>query len=160
VAVRGADGRLSVHRAGRDAFAVKEWLAADGDARLPNDKALGQGFRCDDSSCLAKLADGGLVSQVLTPDAFEEDCQRAAVVVSARDAPPDCEAVAIGRAAWRAHGAAALRHDGDNWTVTFARPAGQDRPWAHVSGPAEHPPRTTAQPRDATPRPQDLEAGD
>jgi competence protein ComEC len=160
VAVRGSDGRLTVHRAGRDTFAVKEWLAADGDARLPNDKALGQGFRCDDSACMAKLADGGLVSQVLTPDAFEEDCQRAAVVVSARDAPPDCEAVTVGRAAWRAHGAAALRHDGDSWTVTFARPAGQDRPWAHVSGPAEPPSRRPARPRDATPRPQDLEAGD
>ena len=42
LAVRGADGRLTVHRTARDAFAVKEWLAADGDARLPDDKTLGQ----------------------------------------------------------------------------------------------------------------------
>ena len=54
LAVRGADGRLSIHRTGRDAFAVKEWLAADGDARLPDDKTLGQGFRCDASGCIAQ----------------------------------------------------------------------------------------------------------
>jgi competence protein ComEC len=77
LAVRGADGRLTVHRTARDAFATKEWLAADGDARLPDDKTLGQGFRCDTSGCIARLADGNLVSQVLTPDAFEEDCRLA-----------------------------------------------------------------------------------
>ena len=42
--MRGADGRLSIHRSGSDAFAVKEWLAADGDARLPDDKSLGAGL--------------------------------------------------------------------------------------------------------------------
>src|SRR4029079_12750856 len=73
LAVRGADGRLSVHRTGRDAFAVKEWLAADGDARLPDDKSLGQGFRCDPSGCIASHAGGTLVAQVTKPDAFEED---------------------------------------------------------------------------------------
>ena len=40
VAVRGADGRLSINRSGRDAFAVREWLAADGDERKPDDATL------------------------------------------------------------------------------------------------------------------------
>ncbi len=109
VAVRGADGRLTVHRTARDAFAVREWLAADGDARLPADQALGQGFRCDPSGCIARLADGRLVSQVIAPDAFEEDCKRAAVVVTSREAPPDCSALAIDRKTIRANGAMALR---------------------------------------------------
>ena len=34
-AFRGKDGRLAVLRAGRDIFAIKEWLAADADARTP-----------------------------------------------------------------------------------------------------------------------------
>ena len=55
VAVRGADGRLSIHRGSRDAFAAREWLAADGDARLPDDATLGEGFRCDASGCIARL---------------------------------------------------------------------------------------------------------
>ena len=62
LAVRGADGRLRHPSHRRDAFAVKEWLAADGDARLPDDKTLGQGFRCDASGCIARLADGTLVA--------------------------------------------------------------------------------------------------
>ena len=37
VAVRGADGKLAILRQGSDAFTVREWLAADGDARLPAD---------------------------------------------------------------------------------------------------------------------------
>ena len=82
LAVRGADGRLSVHRTGRNAFAVKEWLATDGDARLSNDKTFGEGFRCDPSGSIVGLAGGKPVSQVITPDAFEEDCTLAAVVVT------------------------------------------------------------------------------
>ena len=35
VAVRGADGRLAMVKAGSDTFAVREWLAADADARAP-----------------------------------------------------------------------------------------------------------------------------
>lgn len=42
-AFRGKDGRLAVLRAGRDTFAIKEWLAADADARTPKDGSLGNG---------------------------------------------------------------------------------------------------------------------
>jgi competence protein ComEC len=162
LAVRGADGRLSVHRTGRDAFAVKEWLAADGDARLPDDKTLGQGFRCDPSGCIANLAGGKLVSQVMIPDAFEEDCQRASVVVTSRELPTECKALVIDRKVSRGTGAIALRRSGEGFEITAARPAGLDRPWARGSivpletaAPASRP-----QPRDATPRAEDLEAGD
>ena len=41
-AFRGKDGRLAVLRAGRDTFAIKEWLAADADARTPKDAESGQ----------------------------------------------------------------------------------------------------------------------
>jgi competence protein ComEC len=162
LAVRGVDGRLSVHRTGRDAFAVKEWLAADGDARLPDDKGLGQGFRCDPSGCIAKLGDGKLVSQVITPDAFEEDCRLAAVVVTSRELPGECKALVIDRKVSRGNGAMALRWNGEGFEIKAARPAGLDRPWAH--GPVvpleSATPPTRPQPRDATPRTEDLEAGD
>jgi competence protein ComEC len=162
LAVRGADGRLSVHRTGRDAFAVKEWLAADGDARLPDDKGLGQGFRCDPSGCIASLAGGKLVSQVITPDAFEEDCRLAAVVVTSRELPAECKALVVDRKVSRGHGAMALRWTGEGFEVKAARPPGLDRPWAR--GPVV-PDETavapaSAAPRDATPRTEDLEAGD
>ena len=35
-AVRGADGRLAIIRSGSDTFAVRQWLAADADARAPH----------------------------------------------------------------------------------------------------------------------------
>jgi competence protein ComEC len=162
LAVRGADGRLSIHRTGRDAFAVKEWLAADGDARLPDDKALGQGFRCDASGCIARLADGRLVSMVVAPDAFEEDCRRSSVVVTSREMPAACKALTVDRKVSRGSGAIALRRNGDGFEMTAARPAGQDRPWARATAVPEETalPTTRPQPRDATPRVEDLEAGD
>ena len=162
VAARGADGRLSIKRTGRDAFTAKEWLAADGDARPPDDKGLDQGFRCDASGCMARLADGKLVSVATAADAFEEDCRKAAIVVTTRNAPPACEAMMVDRNVSRARGAMALRRNGEGWDVKAARPAGQDRPWARAVALQEETatPVTPPQPRDATPRTEDLEAGD
>jgi len=163
LAVRGTDGRLAIHRSGRDTFVVREWLAADGDARLPTDKALGQGLACDETGCIGRLIGGKIVAHVLAPDAFEEDCRRAAVMVTAREAPPDCAAVVIDRKVSRSSGAIALRWIGDRFELTAARPAGQDRPWARAA-PAPATEAITQAPRpvarDATPRLEDLEAGD
>jgi hypothetical protein len=59
--------------------------------------------RCDHAARLRRdirvrqLADGWVVSYALAPDAFEEDCRRAAVTVAIRDEPPDCTATVIGR---------------------------------------------------------------
>ncbi len=163
IAVRGADGRLSIKRTGRDAFAAKEWLAADGDARTPDDKTLDRGFRCDALGCIAKLADGRLVSVATSADAFEEDCRNAALVVTARNAPPACAAMIVDRNTVHARGAMALKRNGEGWEITAARPAGEDRPWVRAIGTAQEtatPAARQAQPRDATPRTEDLEAGD
>jgi hypothetical protein len=79
-------------------------------AETVHDKSLGQGIVCDASGCIGKLADGAPVSYVLTPEAFEEDCARAALVVASRGEPPaDCRATVIGRALWRHCGALTLR---------------------------------------------------
>jgi competence protein ComEC len=156
-AVRGPDGRLSFLAAGRDTFAVKEWLAADGDGRDPKDKTLRDGVTCDAIGCIGHLKDGRLASLVLRIEAFREDCRQAAVVVSARQAQRPCAATLVDRKVWRDHGAVALRWDGNRFEETFARPPGTDRPWARAV-----PERSTkpASSRDVTPKPEDLEAGD
>jgi len=161
-AIRNASGRLSVLHSGRDTFALKEWLAADGDARVVTDKTLKDGVRCDGVGCVGALRDGRLVAAPLAAEAFAEDCVRAALVVSARQAPGACKALLIDRERWRRHGAVTLRWTGDAFEVTAARPAGYERPWARGAPPTGAPATGNAPraPQDATPRTDDLEAGD
>jgi competence protein ComEC len=116
--------------------------------------------RCDDG-CIGRLKDGRLVSMALAPEAFAEDCARAAVVVSVREAPGDCAAILIDRTVWRATGAIALRWLGDRFEQTLARPPGIDRPWARAPAlAATSPSPMRPASSDATPRQEDLEAGD
>jgi len=163
-AVRGESGRFSVVKSGSDLFALREWLAADADARMPKDSTLGEGIRCDAAGCVGRLRDGSLVAIAKTIEAFEEDCRRAVLVVSARDAPPGCTALVVDRQVWRRSGAMALRRLGERFDITTTRPLSYDRPWRRAVAPeseAPVPPRAMPlQPRDATPREDDLEAGD
>src|SRR6266851_857863 len=48
VGVRGKDGRLHLMRTAKDAFLLKEWLAADADGRQPADASLAEGVSCDE----------------------------------------------------------------------------------------------------------------
>jgi competence protein ComEC len=155
-AIRGVDGRLDLLAGGRDTFALKDWLAADGDNRDPTDKSLRAGIVCDAIGCIGHLKNGRPVSYVKAVDAFAEDCTRAAVVVSARQAQAPCAATLIDRKVWRAHGAVALRWTGKDFAESFARPPDYDRPWA----PAPREVTVPATPPDATPKPADLEPGD
>jgi competence protein ComEC len=162
-AVRGSDGVLAVHHTGGDTFAIKEWLAADADARDYHDHGLGKGITCDPSGCIGRLGNGGLVAYDTVADAFEEDCRRAAVILTTRDAPPDCAAQVIGRTVWRDRGALALRSTGSGFAIDSARPPNFDRPWAPArQGATETNAVTTAPPhatpREATPKPEDIEA--
>jgi competence protein ComEC len=162
-AVRGADGRLSIVRGGSDTFAARQWLTADGDARSHTDGSLAAGIRCDRAGCIGRLADGSLVALARSIEAFEEDCRRAAVVASPRDAPEHCAALVIDRGVLRRTGAVALRRTADGFAMTAVRPPGYDRPWAQARpsafSPTATPPARTPTP-DATPRPEDLEPGD
>jgi competence protein ComEC len=155
-AVRGADGRLSVLRSGRDTFAIKEWLAADADSRAVGDKTLADGTACDDIGCVARLHDGRLVAMSLALDAFAEDCGRAAIVVSAHSAPSrECQALLLDRDVLRGGGAVSLRIQGAQTEISQARPPGYRRPWA------EPVKQVTPQAApDATPALNQLEPGD
>jgi competence protein ComEC len=161
-AIRGSDGRLSVLHSGRDSFAVKEWLAADADARTPKDPSLAQGVTCDAVGCIGKLSGNRLASMVLSPEAFAEDCIRAAIVVSAREAPSVCAAMSVGREDWKKYGAVTLRWTGDHFEKTVTRPAGYERPWTRISASAAQNLQAPAHlpPGDTTPHPDDLDVGD
>jgi competence protein ComEC len=164
LAVRTASGRLAVVKSGNDTFAFREWLAADADPRAPKDKALSDGIACDEAGCIGQLADGALVAFTRTIDGFEEDCRRAVLVASARDAPPGCAPLVIDRQVRQRTGALALWRVGKNWEVVAARPDGYDRPWSPARPQANDSAAISGTPRsptrDATPSPDDLEPGD
>jgi competence protein ComEC len=170
LAVRGADGKLAIVKKGGDAFAVKEWLAADADARTTADPSLAAGVVCDAVGCNARLADRSLVALTIGPEAFAEDCQRAGLVVSSRTAPPDCPTMTIDRNMRMRSGALALRRVGSSWEITPARPDGFDRPWARMrpvsagssstAEPNAVAPKPKPSPRNAVPKSSDLEVDD
>ena len=127
------------------------------------DASLHDGVQCDAVGCIGRLADGRLVSLALSVEAFAEDCARAAVVVSPREAPGDCAAIAdrpqgLARQ-WR--GGAALDRRSVSRSAPRGRPAtsgrGRGRP-VNVSETVSAPRRLAAP--DATPRLDDLKAGD
>jgi competence protein ComEC len=165
VAVRGADGRLSAVKFGSDTLSVREWLAADGDARLPNDRAVTSGFACDPDGCVARLPDGTVVAVSRTAAALADDCTRAALIVTLRAAPADCAARVLDRLTLRSNGAMALTYRNGHFEAVSARPEGFERPWTRRREAA----RNTAPPgvvtagapttsRDATPLQPDMDA--
>jgi competence protein ComEC len=167
VAVRGKDGRLRLMRSGHDAFQARAWLAADADPRPPDDASLSEGVSCDASGCVVPAVDGRLVALALAPDAFADDCTRAAIIVTARQTPAGCAATVFDQEGLRGQGALALHRSGDGYAVTATRPRGTDRPWARGvaedSGQAETASRRSPQPLraiDATPAEADLQADD
>jgi competence protein ComEC len=124
VAVRAADGKLRRLQDGKDAFLLKEWLAADADGRALGDPSLSNGVSCDEAGCVAALADGRLVSLARLPEAVVEDCEKAAVLITRQPVP--------------AVGAAADGAVPEQDTVVEPKPT-------------RIPPRPVPPPRDATP---------
>jgi hypothetical protein len=117
------------------------------------------------------------MAYVLAPEAYEEDCRRAALVVATRGDPPaDCRAKVIPRGLWRQRGALALRRqqgaDGVDFVIDAARPNSFDRPWSPAVPPPPRENPSTAVSADsaragtgqrmpvpdATPRQEDIEA--
>src|SRR5262249_26274160 len=117
VAVRGKDGRLHLMRIAKDTFGVKEWLAADADAREAADGSLADGVSCDDAGCVTEAAGGGFIAQALRGDALADDCERAVLVVTVRQPPVDCSASVIDLARLTRQGALALWRKRDEFVV-------------------------------------------
>ncbi|WP_291842298.1 ComEC/Rec2 family competence protein [Bradyrhizobium sp.] len=168
VAVRGGDGRLHLMHAARgtrNAFLLREWLAADADVRTATDASLTAGVSCDDDGCVTRAADGALIAQALKPEALADDCERAALIVTLRPAPASCAASVLDAERLRRQGALALRRSKDGFVVEAVRPAGINRPWSpSTAGDGEattlipSPRAATPAAIDATPSEADLQA--
>jgi len=168
VGVRGGDGRLHLMHAvkgARDAFLLKEWLAADADPRTAADASLAADVSCDDHGCVMQSAGGIFVAQAFRPEALADDCERAALIVTMRQAPTACAASVIDAERLRRQGAMALRRSPQGFVVDAVKSGGIDRPWspaaadegdrdATVLSPRIVPPRAV----DATPADSDLQA--
>jgi competence protein ComEC len=165
VGVRGRDGRLHLMRTAKDTFLVKEWLAADADARLPGDASLGESVSCDEAGCVTQLPDGAFAALVLRPEALTDDCAQAVVIVTSKQAPSTCGALVIDQDRLQKQAAVSLRRTRGGFVIDAVRPNGMDRPWSPAVGEPTEPenstPRlTTARPVDATPPETDLQAED
>ena len=162
VAVRGDDGRLHLMQSGKDAFLIKEWLAADADSRNAADPSLTNGISCDDDGCILPLSDGAFVSLALRPEALVDDCDRAVLIVTSSQAPAGCAATVIELERLRRRGAMALRRSGNGFAIESVWPKGFDRPWSPAardeskadSRVAHAPPRRAI---DATPSETDIQ---
>ena len=154
VGVRGKDGRLHLMRTAKDGFLLKEWLAADADGRQPTDASLAEGVSCDEAGCVTQMADGAFVALALRPDALPDDCDRATLVVTARQASPSCPSPVIDQDRLRSQGPIALRRTPFGFAVEAVRPRGVDRPWSPtVAGDTEA--EAILAPRPAVPLPAD-----
>jgi competence protein ComEC len=163
VGVRGRDGRLHLMRTAKDAFLLKEWLAADADPRAPTDASLAEGVSCDEAGCVTPMAGGGLVALALRAEALSDDCAQAALVVTARPAPAACAASVIDQDRLRRQGALALRRSRGGFVVEAVKPRGVDRPWSPAMAGGEGDTETTLAPRggrgvDATPAEADQQS--
>jgi len=127
IAVRGPDRLLHFVRKPLNKFAARDWLRRDGDGRDITDAVGMPGLSCDGLGCIVKGK--MLIGASLKPEALDEDCVRAKVVVSAATAA-GCKgpAVVIDRKA---------AEDGEGWRVTLSptptaisvREMRGERPW-------------------------------
>ena len=156
VAVRGRDGQMHLMKTAKDAFLVREWLAADADGRDATDTSLGDGVSCDGEGCVTPMTDGRFVALSLKPDGLADDCARAALIVTAIPAPPGCQATVIELRRLRAQGATAIRWTSRGFVTDAVKPRGVGRPWSPAAGDTETSAepsagRPSARPADATP---------
>ncbi|UVF17444.1 ComEC family competence protein [Microvirga terrae] len=136
-AIRGRNGRLTLVGRPSD-FVAEQWLRADGDARSADDASLRQDARCDKAGCVVAADSGRWIAFVQEVSAFEEDCRRAAVVVSQLQAPPGCKARFVwdGRAL-KESGATTIRFTPDAIEVRSVRTGTQIRSWSNKAHPLE-----------------------
>ncbi len=131
VAVRGTDGRLAVAGRGLGAFALGQWLHADGDMRDVEDRSLRRAVECDRRHCRLERGNGRFVVLVFDPTAFAGACMPGVIVVGGRHAPRDCGLRAetvIDRGVLDLGGAVAVI-EGEPAVVVMDRRAGTARPW-------------------------------
>jgi competence protein ComEC len=130
IAVRGADGLLTIAGLGASDFVVRQWLLADGDLRKPDDPLVRRNGFCDPTGCVVRLASGQRVALALRTRALIEDCRKADLVVTPLAKPNNCRTNTIDGIMLRQTGALELFTDGEGYRIKASRPTGYDAPWA------------------------------
>ena len=152
-AIRDRSGRLTL--LGRPPpFVLEQWLKADGDGRRAADIAPSSDARCDRLGCTLALQNGRTIALTTDKRALPEDCARATILITRREAPPGCAAALIvDRAYLKVHGATAIRLARDGPVVTTARQPGERVPW-RASDPDRQAATTIAPRTDRDPTPE------
>ena len=108
---------------------------------------------------MTQMADGAFVALALRPNALADDCDRAALVVTTRQASPSCPSPVIDQDRLRSQGPIALRRTRAGFAVEAVRPRGVDRPWSpSAAGDTEA--EAILAPRPAVPLPTDATPGE
>lgn len=146
-AIRNLQGQLTL--VGRPSgFVTEQWLRADGDGRSADAAALRQAARCDRLGCAMETQGKRAVAFVQEASAFEEDCRRAAVVITGLEAPSSCAApVVLDRKALDERGATAVRLTFEGAEIQSVKKGHEIRPWTVTAKapatPAQERPRST-----------------
>ena len=82
VALRGGDGQFYFPLPPKDRFAAQRWLVRDGDNRSWRDAVNSSPVSCDGLGCIAHQ-NGLVIALAARPEALDEDCGRADIIVSA-----------------------------------------------------------------------------
>ncbi len=133
MAVRAADGRLSVSEPRRDRFTREIWLRADGRSEVTSWPTAGPDeaawLTCDPLACLYR-PNGQSVALIRDPRALQEDCSMADIVVAAVPVPRFCRAdIVVDRFdVWR-HGAHAITFTQEGPVVARVADRIGLRPW-------------------------------
>jgi len=134
VAVRLGDGRLALSPWQRDRWITDNWLQSAGQNQPADWPAEGQGgvdgFACDAMGCVLTRA-GQVVALARRPEAIEEDCRAADLVVSYPrvEMCPDGTPL-IGPGALRRAGGLAIWLERSGIKMETVREARGERPWS------------------------------
>ncbi|OYX11259.1 MAG: hypothetical protein B7Z15_12150, partial [Rhizobiales bacterium 32-66-8] len=146
VAVRGAEGRLSILGAGTNRMLAEQWLGREGDDRTVPDPMLAQGFACDPHGCTAPLPGGGRIAVSRKMQSLEADCLEASLLVSPVPPPKGCPAEVFTPQRLAQGGTLALFREASGWRAVPARDPRVQRPWMPQRPPA---PQDSAEPAPA-----------
>ena len=120
---------------------------------------------CDELGCVMQSRRRRPGRAGVRPEALSDDCERAALIVTLRQAPAACAASVIDAERLRRQGAMALRQSREGLAVEAAKPRGIDRPWSPAAADESEAEATVLAPRvappravDATPSEADLQA--
>jgi competence protein ComEC len=130
VAVRSADGGLSILSRHPDPTVARAWQRMEADTRPLKNGQIGEGWLCDPGTCIAVLPDGRLVAHVVAPADLQPACVTAAVVVAPWLDLDACAApIRFDRVDLATAGAATIRFDATGPVIRRADDGTGRRPW-------------------------------